>query len=62
MYSLPTMDKFVRFATNVWDISPEGKTAGELAAAGLDAMEALDERGAGVLAVDTCRNAEIWRI
>lgn len=40
MYSLPTMDKFVRFATNVWDISPEGKTAGELAAAGLDAMEA----------------------
>ena len=40
MYSLPTMDKFVRFATNVWDISPEGKTVGELAAAGLDAMEA----------------------
>lgn len=34
------VQKFARFATNVWGISPEGKTDEELAAAGLDAMEA----------------------
>ena len=33
-------EKFARFATNVWGISPEGRSAEELAAAGLDAMEA----------------------
>lgn len=32
--------KFARFATNVWGILPEGRTDEELAAAGLDAMEA----------------------
>lgn len=32
--------KFARFATNVWGVSPEGKSDEELAAAGLDAMEA----------------------
>lgn len=36
-YGLP---KFARFATAVWNISPEGKSEQELAAAGLDAMEA----------------------
>ena len=34
------LSKFARFATNVWGIVPEGKTEEELAAAGLDAMEA----------------------
>ena len=34
------VEKFARFATNVWGVSPEGKSAEELAAAGLDAMEA----------------------
>ena len=32
--------QFGRFATNVWGISPEGKTAVELAAAGIDALDA----------------------
>ena len=32
--------KFARFAVNVWGIDPEGKTEEDLAAAGLDAMEA----------------------
>lgn len=36
-YGLP---KFARFATSVWDIPAESKTEEELAAAGLDAMEA----------------------
>ena len=34
------VEKFARFATSVWGISPEGRSAEELAAAGLDAMEA----------------------
>ena len=34
------VEKFARFATNVWGVSPEGRTTEELAAAGLDAMEA----------------------
>ena len=34
------VEKFARFATNVWGVDPEGKTADQLAAAGLDAMEA----------------------
>lgn len=34
------IEKFARFATNAWGISPEGRTTEELAAAGLDAMEA----------------------
>ena len=33
-------EKFARFATNVWGVSPEGRSTEELAAAGLDAMEA----------------------
>ena len=32
--------KFARFAKEVWDIAPEGRSEEELAAAGLDAMEA----------------------
>ncbi|MBM6700531.1 iron-containing alcohol dehydrogenase, partial [Bifidobacterium pullorum subsp. saeculare] len=32
--------KFARFATNVWGVSLEGKSDEEIAAAGLDAMEA----------------------
>ena len=35
-YGLP---KFVRFAKEVWDIDPEGKTDEEIAEAGLEAME-----------------------
>lgn len=34
------IEKFARFAVNVWGVAPEGKTTEELAAAGLDAMEA----------------------
>ncbi|HIY79349.1 MAG TPA: iron-containing alcohol dehydrogenase [Candidatus Olsenella excrementavium] len=34
------VEKFARFATSVWGISPEGRSAEGLAAAGLDAMEA----------------------
>lgn len=33
------LNKFVRFAENVWDISPDGKTDEEIALAGLEAME-----------------------
>ena len=33
-------EKFARFATAVWGVSAEGRTTEELAAAGLDAMEA----------------------
>lgn len=33
------LEKFVRFAKNVWDIDPKGKTDKEIALAGLDAME-----------------------
>lgn len=36
-YGLP---KFVRFATAVWDVDPAGKSDEEIAAEGLDAMEA----------------------
>ena len=40
-YILPYgLAKFKRFAVNVWNISPEGKTDLEIANAGLDAMEA----------------------
>ncbi|MGI6755975.1 MAG: iron-containing alcohol dehydrogenase [Atopobiaceae bacterium] len=39
--------KFARFATNVWNISPEGKTTEQLAKAGLDTFAAwMDEIGA----------------
>lgn len=34
------VEKFARFATAVWDVDPAGRTTEELAAAGLDAMEA----------------------
>ena len=33
------LDKFVRFATNVWDVKVEGKTKEQVAAEGLNAME-----------------------
>ena len=33
------LPKFVRFAENVWNIQPEGKSDKEIALAGLDAME-----------------------
>ena len=32
-------DKFVRFATEVWNVNPEGKSKEEIAEAGLKAME-----------------------
>jgi len=35
------MAKFLRFATEVWGICPEGKTDDELALAGIDALEAF---------------------
>lgn len=35
------VDKFVRFATEVWGISAEGKSKDELALAGIDALEAF---------------------
>ena len=34
------LQKFKRFAVNVWDINPEGKSDEEIAAEGLHAMEA----------------------
>lgn len=33
------LEKFKRFAVNVWDVRPEGRTDEEIAAAGLSAME-----------------------
>ncbi len=33
------LDKFVRFATEIWGISPDGKSKDEI---GLDALEALE--------------------
>lgn len=33
------LDKFVRFATNVWNVNPEEKSKEDIAKAGLDAME-----------------------
>ena len=33
------LEKFIRFAKNVWDIDSKGKTDKEIALAGLDAME-----------------------
>jgi alcohol dehydrogenase YqhD (iron-dependent ADH family) len=33
------LDKFVRFATEVWGVSPEGKTKDAIALEGLDALE-----------------------
>jgi len=33
------IDKFVRFATEIWEVSPEGKTKDEIALEGLDALE-----------------------
>ena len=33
-------EKFARFATEVWGVEAEGKTVDELAAAGIDALEA----------------------
>lgn len=39
-YILPYgLQKFKRFATNVWDVNPEGKTEEETALEGLDALE-----------------------
>lgn len=35
------IDKFVRFATEVWGVSPKGKTKDEIALAGIDALEAF---------------------
>lgn len=37
------LDKFVRFAQNVWHVDPTGKTKEELAVAGIDALEAFAE-------------------
>lgn len=40
------LDKFKRYAINVWDVRPEGKTDEEIAGEGLDAMESyMNELG-----------------
>ena len=46
-YILPYgLDKFKRFAINVWTVNPDGKTDEEIAAEGLNAMEAwMNELG-----------------
>lgn len=33
------LDKFVRYAENVWDVDPTGKTKEQIASEGLDEME-----------------------
>ena len=33
------MDKFIRFAKNVWDVSAEGRTPDAIALAGIQALE-----------------------
>ena len=33
------LEKFARFATEIWGVSPEGKSSDEIARAGLDTME-----------------------
>ena len=38
--SVAALFQFGRFATNVWGVSPEGKTAVQLAKAGIDALDA----------------------
>ncbi|MDE6058988.1 MAG: iron-containing alcohol dehydrogenase [Clostridia bacterium] len=44
-YILPYgLDKFVRYAVNVWGVNPAGKTDEETANAGLDAMQAWMEK------------------
>ena len=65
-YGLP---KFVRFATAVWDVDPAGKTDEEIAAEGLDAMEAwmreigcvmnISELGCDVSMVDALADATL---
>ena len=35
------IDKFVRFATKIWNVSTEGKTKDEIALAGIDALAAF---------------------
>lgn len=63
------LPKFVRFAENVWNIQPEGKSDKEIALAGLDAMESwmrelgvamnLTELGATEEMLDDLVNATI---
>ena len=63
------LNKFVRFAENVWDISPDGKTDEEIAIAGLEAMEnwmkelglamSISELGATVDMIDDIVNGTI---
>lgn len=33
------LDKFVRFATNIWAVNPDGRTREEIALAGIDALQ-----------------------
>ena len=63
------LEKFARFAANVWDIDAAGKTSEELAIAGLDAMEAwmreigcvmsIRELGADESSLDTIADATL---
>lgn len=43
------LDKFARFAREVWHISPEGKTNAQLALAGIDALEQFAKESGMVL-------------
>ena len=63
------LEKFARFAANVWDIDAAGKTSEELAIAGLDAMEdwmreigcvmSIRELGADESSLDTIADATL---
>lgn len=63
------LPKFVRFATNVWDVDPAGKSDEQIAEEGLAALEAwmkklelplnLNELGAGDADLDDLVNATI---
>ena len=63
------LEKFARFATNVWGIDTAGKTNEELAAAGLNAMEnwmreigcvmSIRELGADESSLDTIADATL---
>lgn len=66
LYGLP---KFVRFAENVWDVDPAGKSDEQIATGGLDAMKAwmeelglvmnLTELGATEASIEDIANATI---
>ena len=55
------LQKFVRFAKNVWDIRADGKTEREVAEAGLDAMKAwMAEIGVSLSLAELGVTPEMW--